>query len=57
VKQFNPHQFGVMTHDKCETMVHSVQGMLNLHLDWVVLQVNVHNAFNLVSRSTIFQEL
>jgi hypothetical protein len=57
VKHFNLHQFGVMTHDECETMVHDIQGMLNLHLDWAVLQVGVCNAFNLVSWSTIFQEL
>jgi hypothetical protein len=27
--------------------------MLDLHLDWVVLHVNVHNAFNSVAWSTI----
>jgi hypothetical protein len=31
--------------------------MLDLHPYWVVLQVDVHNAFNLMSWSTIFQEL
>jgi len=38
-------------------MVHGIQMMLDLHLDWVVLQVDIHNSFNLVSQSTIFQEL
>jgi len=49
VKHFSPHQFGVMTHDECETMVHKIQVMLNLHAGWVVLQMDVCNAFNLVS--------
>jgi hypothetical protein len=38
-------------------MVHDVRMMLNLHLDWVVLQVDVYNTFNLMSWSIIFQEL
>ncbi len=24
LEHFNPHQFGVMTHDKCEIMVHGI---------------------------------
>jgi hypothetical protein len=57
VEHFNPHQFGVTTRDGCEIMVHGIRTMLNLHLDWVVLKVDVYNAFNLMSRSDIFQEL
>jgi hypothetical protein len=39
-------------------MVHGVKIMLDLHLEWVVvLQVDVQNIFNLVSWTTIFQEL
>jgi hypothetical protein len=38
-------------------MVHGVQAMLNLHPNWLVLQVDVYNIFNLVSQLTIFQEL
>jgi hypothetical protein len=37
VKHFSPHLFGVRIHGKCEIVVHGVQAMLNLHLDWVVL--------------------
>jgi hypothetical protein len=36
-------------------MVHGIQVMLDLHLDWVVLHVDVHNAFNLVSLLAIFK--
>ncbi len=46
---FNPHQFGVATYGGCEIMVHDVQAMLDLHPHWVVLQVDVRNAFNLMS--------
>jgi hypothetical protein len=42
---------------KCETMIHGVKIMLDLHLEWVVLQVDVQNTFNLLSRIAIFQEL
>jgi hypothetical protein len=57
VEHFNPHQFDVAICGRCEIMVHDVSTMLNLHLDWVVLKVDVHNAFNLVSWLAIFQEL
>jgi hypothetical protein len=31
--------------------------MLDLHLEWVVLHVDVRNAYNLVSQATIFKDL
>jgi hypothetical protein len=37
-------------------MVHGIRAMLDLHPNWVVLNVDVYNAFNLVSWSTNFQE-
>jgi hypothetical protein len=49
VKHFSLHQFGVATCGKCETMVHGIQTMLNLHPNSVVLQVDVCNAFNSMS--------
>jgi hypothetical protein len=36
-------------------MVHGIRVMLNLHPNWVVLQMDVHNAFNLML--TNFQKL
>ncbi len=56
-KHFNPHQFGVVTRDGCKIVVHGVLMMLNLHPNWMVLQVDVYNIFNSMSWSTIFQEL
>jgi hypothetical protein len=32
----------------CKTMVHGVKIMLGLHLEWVLLHVDVRNTFNLV---------
>jgi hypothetical protein len=49
VEHFSLHQFSVEIHGKCETLVHGIQMMLDLHLDWVVLQADVHNAFNSMS--------
>ncbi len=41
VEHFSPRQFGVATLGKCEMVVHGVKAMLDLHLEWVVLQVDV----------------
>ncbi|KAL2609230.1 hypothetical protein R1flu_027803 [Riccia fluitans] len=53
---FEPWQFGVATHGGCETIVHGLQATLDLHPDWVVLQLDIWNAFNIVSREAIFCE-
>jgi len=42
---------------ECKTMVHGVRPMLDLHLEWVVLKVDVQNTFNSIFQTTIFQEL
>ncbi len=49
INHFSLHQFGVVTCGRCEIVVHDVQEMLDLHPHWVVLQVDVHNAFNSMS--------
>jgi len=43
--------------DKCEMVVHGVHVVLDLHLDWVVLEVHVCSAFNSISQITIFYRL
>jgi hypothetical protein len=35
-------------------MVHDIQGVLDVHLDWVVLQVDVVNIFNSILHKVIF---
>jgi hypothetical protein len=37
--------------------MHGIRVALNVHLDWVVLQVDIANAFNIVYYKVIFQEL
>ncbi|KAL2650695.1 hypothetical protein R1flu_018823 [Riccia fluitans] len=37
-------------HGDCETIIHALRATLDLHLNWVVLQVDIWNAFNIVSR-------
>jgi hypothetical protein len=49
MEHFNFHQFDVTICGRCETVVHGIWVMLDLHLDRVVLQVDVRNAFNSVS--------
>jgi hypothetical protein len=49
-----PHQFGVVIKGGCEVMVHGIQVILNVHLDWVVLQVDVVNAFHSILRKAVF---
>ncbi|CAI5534033.1 unnamed protein product [Closterium sp. Naga37s-1] len=50
-------QFGVTVSAGIEVMAHAVQSALSLHPDWVVLEVDVANAFNSFSRSAMFNAL
>jgi len=38
-------------------MMHDIQTILNVQFEWVVLQVNIANAFNTVSYKVIFEKL
>jgi hypothetical protein len=53
----SPHQFGVATEGGCESIIQGIRCTLDLYLEWVVLQLDVANAFNLVLRGVIFQQL
>ncbi len=55
VTHFCPHQFEVASKGGCEVVIHGIKCTLNLHPDWV-LQLDVANTFNLVSRRVIFQD-
>ncbi|CAI7801538.1 unnamed protein product [Closterium sp. NIES-53] len=50
-------QFGVAVSAGIEVMAHAVQSALSLHPDWVVLELDVANAFNSFSRSSMFNAL
>jgi hypothetical protein len=54
---FSQHQFGITTKGGCETIIHGIKCTLDLHPNQLVFQLDVANAFNLVSRRVIFQEL
>jgi len=41
----------------CEAMVHGIQVALDVHFNYVVLQMDVVNAFNIISHKAIFEEL
>jgi hypothetical protein len=56
-EHLSPHQFGVLIPRGCETILFGIRALCNLHLDWVMMQVNIENAFNSVSRATILREL
>ncbi|KAL2610702.1 hypothetical protein R1flu_029275 [Riccia fluitans] len=51
---FSPLQFGVAMHGGCKIIIHGLQATLDLHPDWVVLQVDIKNAFNTISREALF---
>ncbi|KAL2628561.1 hypothetical protein R1flu_013247 [Riccia fluitans] len=57
VDHFSPLQFGVAMHGGCETIIHGLRATLDLHPGWVCLQVDIRNAFNIVSREALFDEL
>ncbi|KAL2613014.1 hypothetical protein R1flu_024706 [Riccia fluitans] len=41
----------------CKAIIHGLRATLDLHPDWVVLQVDIQNAFNTISREALFCEL
>jgi hypothetical protein len=50
---FSPHQFGVTIKGGCEIIIHGIKCTLDLHPIWVVLQLDVANTFNSMSRKVI----
>jgi hypothetical protein len=53
-EHLSPHQFGISTLGGCETISFRIQALLNLHPNWVVMQVDVKNAFNNIFKRLIF---
>jgi len=41
----------------CETIFFGIRTFFNLHPDYIVMQINLENAFNGVFQTTIFKEL
>jgi hypothetical protein len=57
LEHLSPHQFKVSNPKGCETILFGIKTLLDLHLDWVMMQVDVENAFNNVFKITICREL
>ncbi len=54
----SPDQFEVAIKGSYEVVMHDTQTILNVHLYWVVLQVDIVNVFNIInSHKVIFQNL
>ncbi|KAL2644887.1 hypothetical protein R1flu_012474 [Riccia fluitans] len=54
---FSPLEFGMARHGGCKTIIHGLHATLDLHPDWIVLQVDIQNAFNTISWEALFCEL
>ena len=52
-----PLQFGIAVQGGTEAVVLGIRAALQAHPDWVVLKVDVSNAFNSVHRSSFFEAL
>ncbi len=50
-----PTQIGVAIKGGFEIVIHGITCTLNLHPNWVVVQLDVTNAFNSMSKGVIFQ--
>jgi hypothetical protein len=48
------HQFGMIIRGGFKAMMHGIQVALNVHPNWVGLQVDVINTFNFISHKAIF---
>ena len=55
--RLKPHQLGVATPAGCETTVLALRALREIKPEWGILQIDVANAFNTVSRSAIFEDL
>jgi hypothetical protein len=56
-KHLSLHQFGISTFKGCEAIPFGIQTLFNLHPDWVVMQVDIKNAFINIFPIINFKEL
>jgi len=56
-EHISPHQFRVLTPRGYEAIPFNVHALFDLHLHWVVIQVEVNNVFNNVFQIVILKEL
>jgi len=56
-EHLSPHQFGVSTLGGYEAIPFNIQTLLDLHLNWPMVQVDIENIFKYVFQVIIFIEL
>ncbi len=56
-EHLSPHKFRVLTFGGCEAIPFGIRTLFDLHLDWVVMQVDVKDAFKNIFQIAIFREL
>jgi hypothetical protein len=49
------HVINVAIKGGCKVVVHGIQNVLDVHFNWVMLQLDVANAINTISHKAIFQ--
>ena len=54
---FSPVQFGVGMPGGAENIVHGIRNLLSDHPDWVLVSLDLTNAFNSVSRAAFFKQV
>jgi hypothetical protein len=54
---FSSHQYEVTTEGACEAIIHNIKCSLDFHPNWVILQLDMVDAFNLMSKRVIFQKV
>jgi len=52
-----PHQFGVLTFGGYETIHFGIRALFDLHINWVVMQIDIENAFNNIFQAVIFKDV
>ena len=56
-RHLSPHQVGVGVKSGGEQVIHDLRAFLDVHPNWVVVNVDVSNAFNTLARAPIFEEV
>jgi hypothetical protein len=52
----SPYSFGMAIKRGCEVVAHGIKATLDAPSNWVVFQVDIINAFNVILCKTIFQK-
>jgi hypothetical protein len=56
-KHLSPHQFRISTLGGYDAIPFGIRTFFDLHLNWVMMQINIKHIFNNVSQVVIFRKL